>query len=27
VVTLFSRSTTEEFMNYILEDLLMFIEQ
>jgi len=27
VVTLFSRSTTEEFMNYILEDLLMLIEQ
>ena len=26
VVTLFSRSTTEEFMNYILEDLLMLIE-
>lgn len=27
VVTLFSRSTTEEFMNYIQEDLLMLIEQ
>jgi len=27
VVTLFSRSTTEEFMNYIIEDLLMLIEQ
>ena len=26
VVTLFSRSTTQEFMNYILEDLLMLIE-
>jgi hypothetical protein len=26
VVTLFSRSTTEEFINYILEDLLMLIE-
>ena len=27
VVTLFSRGTTEEFMNYIQEDLLMLIEQ
>ncbi len=27
VVTLFSRSTTEEFMNYIQEDLLTIIEQ
>ncbi len=26
VVTLFSKSTTEEFMNYILEDLLVLIE-
>ena len=26
VVTLFSKSTTDEFINYILEDLLMLIE-
>jgi hypothetical protein len=27
VITLFSRSTAEEFINYILEDLLMLVEQ
>ena len=27
VITLFSRSTAKEFMNYILEDLLMLVEQ